>query len=108
MKPIHLNAFTQCCLNHHSAGQWKNPADGSADGYRSIDYWVDLAKLLERGGFTSLFLADVHGTYDVYRGSRDTAVRHAVQFPSNDPTLVIAAMAYATKTLGFGCTFSTT
>ena len=108
MKPIHLNAFTQCCLTHHSAGQWKNPADASADGYRSIDYWVELAKLLERGGFTSLFLADVHGSYDVYRGSRDTAVRHAVQFPGNDPTLIVAAMAHATKALGFGCTFSTT
>jgi FMN-dependent oxidoreductase (nitrilotriacetate monooxygenase family) len=107
-RPIHLNAFTQCCINHHSEGQWKHPSDGSALGYRDIDYWVDLARLLDRGGFTSLFLADVHGTYNAYRGSRDTAVRHAVQFPSNDPTLIIPAMAYVTRALGFACTFSTT
>ncbi|MBI4695010.1 MAG: LLM class flavin-dependent oxidoreductase [Gammaproteobacteria bacterium] len=108
MKKIHLNAFTQCCINHHSEGQWKHPLDGSARGYRDIDYWVDLARLLEQGGFTCLFLADVHGTYSVYRGSRETAVRHAVQFPSNEPTVIIPAMAHATRTLGFAATYSTT
>ncbi len=107
-KQFHLNGFTQCCINHHSEGQWKHPLDGSSRGYRDIDYWVDLAKLLERGGFTCLFLADVHGTYSVYQGSRDTAVRHAVQFPSNEPTVIIPAMAAATRTLGFAATFSTT
>ncbi|MEQ8662602.1 MAG: LLM class flavin-dependent oxidoreductase, partial [Gammaproteobacteria bacterium] len=65
-------------------------------------------QLLERGKFDSLFLADVHGTYSVFRGSRDTAVRHAVQFPSNDPTVIIPLMAHATRHLGFACTFSTT
>ena len=106
-KQIHLNAFTQCSICHHSKGQWKNPADGSSLGYKNVDYWVDLAKTLERGGFAALFLADVHGTYNVYQGSRDTAVRHTVQFPSNDPTLIISAMAYATQRIGFACTYST-
>ena len=106
-KPIHMNAFTQCSICHHSKGQWKNPDDTSSHGYKTLDYWVDLAQTLERGGFAALFLADVHGTYNIYRGSRDTAVRHTVQFPSNDPTLVISAMAYATQHLGFACTYST-
>lgn len=106
-KPIHMNAFTQCSVCHHSKGQWKNPDDTSSLGYKSLDYWVDLAQTLERGGFSALFLADVHGTYNIYRGSRDTAVQHTVQFPSNDPTLVISAMAYATQHIGFACTYST-
>ena len=106
-KQIHLNAFSQCSICHHSKGQWKHPLDRSSEGYKNINYWVDLAKTLERGCFDSLFLADVHGTYNVYKGSRDTAVRHSVQFPSNDPTLVISAMAYATRHLGFACTYST-
>lgn len=106
-KQIHMNAFTQCSICHHSKGQWKNPDDTSSHGYKTLDYWVDLAQTLERGGFDALFLADVHGTYNIYRGSRDTAVRHTVQFPSNDPTLVISAMAYATQQLGFACTYST-
>jgi FMN-dependent oxidoreductase (nitrilotriacetate monooxygenase family) len=107
-KQIHLNGFTQCCVNHHSEGQWKHPQDGTARGYRDIAYWVDLARLLERGCFDSLFLADVHGTYSVYKGSRETAVRHGVQFPSNDPSVIIPAMAHATRHLGFACTYSTT
>ena len=107
-KQIHLNAFTQCSICHHSKGQWKHPLDRSSLGYKDINYWVDLAKTLERGCFDSLFLADVHGTYNVYKGSRDTAVQHTVQFPSNDPTLIISAMAYATQSLGFACTYSTT
>lgn len=106
-KQIHLNAFSQCSICHHSKGQWKHPLDRSSEGYKDVNYWVDLAKTLERGCFDSLFLADVHGTYNVYKGSRDTAVRHTVQFPSNDPTLVISAMAYATRHLGFACTYST-
>ena len=107
-KRIYLNGFTQCCVNHHSEGQWKNPLDGTVAGYKDIGYWVDLARTLERGGFDCLFLADVHGTYSVYKGSRASAVRHGVQFPTGDPTVIIPAMAYATQNLGFACTFSTT
>ena len=48
------------------------------------------------------------GVYDVYRGSPDTAIANAVQVPVNDPLLVIPAMAYVTRNLGFGvtCTLS--
>ena len=106
-KQIHMNAFTQCCIGHHSIGQWKHPLDRPLDGYRSVHYWVELARILEAGMFDTLFLADVHGTYSVYRGSRETAVRHGTQFPSNDPSLVISAMAAATRHLGFASTYST-
>jgi FMN-dependent oxidoreductase (nitrilotriacetate monooxygenase family) len=107
-RQIHMNAFTQCCIGHHSMGQWKHPLDRPMHGYKDVHYWVDLARILEAGFFDTLFLADVHGTYNVYRGSREAAVRHAVQFPSNDPTLVVSAMAAATRHLGFATTFSTT
>ena len=106
-KQIHMNAFTQCCIGHHSIGQWKHPLDRPLDGYRSVHYWVELAQILEAGFFDTLFLADVHGTYSVYRGSREAAVRHGTQFPSNDPSLVISAMAAATRHLGFATTYST-
>ncbi|MGD9603674.1 MAG: LLM class flavin-dependent oxidoreductase [Gammaproteobacteria bacterium] len=107
-RQIHMNAFTQCCIGHHSIGQWKHPLDRPLDGYRNVHYWVELARILEAGMFDALFLADVHGTYSVYRGSREPAVRHGVQFPSNDPTLIISAMAAATRRLGFAATYSTT
>lgn len=55
-----------------------------------------------------MFLADVLGTYDVYQGSRDAAVKQAAQVPVNDPMLVVPLMAQVTKHLGFGVTASTT
>lgn len=55
-----------------------------------------------------LFFADVEGFYDVWKGSRDDAVRHAAQVPCNDPALLISALAAATTHLGFTITLSTT
>ncbi|MBV8457025.1 MAG: LLM class flavin-dependent oxidoreductase [Acetobacteraceae bacterium] len=102
-KQIRLNAFDMNCVAHQSPGLWTHPRD-RADSYNTLDYWVELAKLLERGKFDALFLADVLGVYDVYRGSPDAAVAQAVQVPVNDPLLLIPAMAYVTRDLGFGVT----
>lgn len=105
---LHLNGFSQCSPCPQSKGQWKHPGDGSVPGYRQLGHWVELAKTLERGRFDALFFADIHGTYDVYQDSRHTAIRHGVQFPCNDPTVLIPALAAATRHLGFASTFSTT
>jgi FMN-dependent oxidoreductase (nitrilotriacetate monooxygenase family) len=102
-KQIRLNAFDMNCVGHQSPGLWTYPRD-RADRYNTLEYWVELARLLERGKFDALFLADVLGVYDVYRGSPDAAIQHAVQVPVNDPLLVIPAMAYVTRNLGFGVT----
>jgi alkanesulfonate monooxygenase SsuD/methylene tetrahydromethanopterin reductase-like flavin-dependent oxidoreductase (luciferase family) len=105
---MHLNAFTQCSPCPQSKGQWKHPLDRASVGYRDLDYWIELAKVLERGCFDALFFADIHGTYDVYKNSRDAAVRHGVQFPCYDPIVLIPALAQATTHLGFASTYSTT
>jgi alkanesulfonate monooxygenase len=91
------------CVGHQSQGLWRHPRDKSSE-YKNIEHWVDLARLLERGKFDGLFLADVLGVYDVYGGSPDTALREAVQVPTNDPLLVIPSMAQATKNLSFAAT----
>ena len=106
-KQIHLNGFTMNCVGHQSPGVWKHPDDESHT-YTDLDHWTELARLLERGRFDALFMADVLGTYSVYKGSRDTAVRHATQTPVNDPLLPIPAMAQVTNHLGFASTYSTT
>ena len=94
-KQIRLNAFDMSCVGHQSPGLWAHPRD-QADRYNTLDYWVQLAGLLERGKFDALFLADVLGIYDVYKGSPVTALENAVQVPVNDPLMVIPAMAYVT------------
>ncbi|PRZ42287.1 FMN-dependent oxidoreductase (nitrilotriacetate monooxygenase family) [Antricoccus suffuscus] len=106
-RKLSLNAFAMACVGHQSPGLWARDDDQSAD-YTSLEHWIDLARLLEDGGFDSLFLADVLGTYDVYGGSRDEAVRVGAQVPVSDPIPAISAMAAATKNLGFGVTVTTT
>jgi FMN-dependent oxidoreductase (nitrilotriacetate monooxygenase family) len=102
-KQIRLNAFDMNCVGHQSPGLWTHPRD-RADRYNTLQYWVELAQILERGKFDALFLADVLGVYDVYGGTPDAAIAQAVQVPVNDPLLVIPAMAYVTENLGFGVT----
>jgi alkanesulfonate monooxygenase len=102
-REFRLNAFAMNCVGHQSQGLWRHPQDKSTE-YKHTDHWVELACLLERGKFDALFLADVVGVYDVYGGSPDTALREAVQVPTNDPLLVIPPMAHATRHLAFAAT----
>lgn len=104
-KRIYFNAFHMNCVVHQSPGLWVR-AEDRTQNYTDLDTWVELAKLLERGCFDALFLADVVGVYDVYRGNRVAALTQAAQVPVNDPALLIPAMAYATKHLGFAFTSS--
>ena len=104
-KRMFLNAFTMNCVGHQSPGLWVCDNDTTAH-YKDLDYWLKFARLMERGKFDAVFLADVVGTYDVFGGSRDASVRNAAQFPVNDPMLLIPAMAAVTEHLGFGFTSS--
>lgn len=106
-KKLHVNLFEMNCVSHISHGQWVHP-ENNRHRFNDIEYWIELAKLLERGGFDAVFLADVTGTYDNFRGGPETAIKEGMQIPSNDPLMVIPAMAAVTQSLGFGVTFSTT
>lgn len=100
-----FNAFAMNCIVYQSPGLWTRPDDRMVD-YKDLEQWTELAKLIERGCFDGIFLADVFGTYDVYGGTRDASVRSAAQFPVNDPMLLVPAMAAVTEHLGFGFTAS--
>ncbi len=105
-RQIRFNAFDMNCVAHQSSGLWRHPEDRSAS-YTDLNYWTELAKLLEKGRFDGIFLADVLGTYDVYGGTNEAAIRNGAQIPVADPLLVIPAMAYVTEHLGFGVTAGT-
>lgn len=106
-KEIHFNGFEMNTVSHINHGLWVHP-ENRRHHYTDLEYWTETAQLLERGLFDAIFLADVVGTYNVYRGSRDPAVERGVQVPNNDPYLVVPAMAAATEHLGFAVTYSTT
>ena len=100
-----LNAFTMNCVSHIQHGLWVREESRQLD-YTSLDPWVELSRLLERGCFDALFLADVVGVYDTYRGGPETSIREAMQIPVNDPAMLVPAMAHATEHLGFAFTSS--
>jgi len=103
---MHLNLFTMNSVEHVSPGTWSYPGDRSPE-YTDREYWTDVARTAERGGFDAVFFADVRGLYDVYGDDREAAVRHGIQTPANDPSYVVPAMAEVTDHLGFAITRST-
>ncbi|NWK79492.1 LLM class flavin-dependent oxidoreductase [Aquitalea sp. LB_tupeE] len=105
-KTIRFNAFEMNCVAHQSPGLWTHPRDRSWQ-YKDLEYWTDLGRILERGFFDAVFIADVIGYYDVYQGSNYHAIREGAQLPVNDPLQLAAPIALTTKHLGIGVTAST-
>src|ERR1700744_5659855 len=97
-KQLHVTVFEMNCVSHIVHGMWVHP-DNNRHRFNDLAFWTELAELLEYGTFDAVFLADVIGAYDAFRGSADTSLREAVQIPSNDPLLLIPAMAQVTKNL---------
>ncbi|KAI5966910.1 uncharacterized protein KGF55_000319 [Candida pseudojiufengensis] len=111
-KPLIINAFAM--LTPILQSNTFAVPENQAHLYNSLDYWIELAKLLEKGKFNALFLADVLGPYDVYKSGgtpnnsniAPVAISGA-QWPINEPSAYISAMAAVTKNLSFAITFAT-
>ncbi|MGO1548993.1 MAG: LLM class flavin-dependent oxidoreductase [Nesterenkonia sp.] len=104
---MHLNAFDMLVPVHQTPGLWRHPESRITE-YDTLEYWTELARTLEDAGFSSLFLADVPGIYDVYGSSHHAAARGGVQYPLLDLQVIVPALAAVTEHLGFGITASVT
>ncbi|MBL7253150.1 LLM class flavin-dependent oxidoreductase [Paractinoplanes lichenicola] len=104
---IRLHGLRQSTVGHTASGLWRHP-DSQAHRYRDLDYWLETARILERGRFDALFIADALGPLEVYQGRVDAALRDGIQTPTDDPLLAISAMAAVTEHLGFAVTVSST
>ncbi|MDH2384343.1 LLM class flavin-dependent oxidoreductase [Bradyrhizobium sp. CER78] len=102
-KQIQVNGFAIFSPVHLSPGLWRHPDDRSLD-FDTLDYWTDVARILEAGKFDSIFIADGIGIHDVYAGTADAALRSGAQIPKLDPMLLVSAMAHVTEHLGIGVT----
>lgn len=103
--PLLFSAFVMNTTSHIVQGTWRLPDAGQAD-FNSLDHWVDLARLLERGRFDVIFFADVAGLYGDYRGDYRKYLEAGLQVPSNDPSVLASALALATEHLGIAITSS--
>eukprot|EP01037_Dinobryon_pediforme_P032248 gene32248-37104_t len=106
-KKAHLLGFMQNGFNSHATGMWRHPRDKVNWDYGHYDYWQHIARVLERGLFDAIFIADQLAPYSTYQGSSDASVKYAVQFPCNEPATIAPAIASVTDRLGIGVTLST-
>ena len=92
---------------NHTILSWAHPESRQGEEFAQPQFWQEIARILERGCFDGLFLADSFAPYDVYQDSPDAAIRYGVICPQHDPVLLVPAMALATRHLGFAVTMST-
>ena len=112
-KQLILNFFEALTPNLHSPGQWRNPRDQSRDYYKA-EYWVKIAQIAERGKIHALFIGDSLTIYGGYKSeglggayNYEEAARTGNNFPKNDPTAYLSAVAISTKNVSMGITCST-
>jgi FMN-dependent oxidoreductase (nitrilotriacetate monooxygenase family) len=91
--------------SHILHGTWRRP-DGHQTEFNTLEHWVELAKLLEKGKFDCIFFADVVGLYGDYQGSYRKFVESGLQIPSNDPGAIASALVHQTEHLGIAITSS--
>jgi FMN-dependent oxidoreductase (nitrilotriacetate monooxygenase family) len=100
-----VNAFLMNTTSHIMGGQWRRP-EAEQHRFNELSLWTDLARRLEDARFDALFFADVVGLYGDYDGGWDGHVRRGLQVPSNDPLVLLSALAGATSDIGLAATSS--
>jgi N-acetyl-S-(2-succino)cysteine monooxygenase len=83
-------------LGSHEAG-WRMP-ESNAFASTDLDYWIDIARRAEDGGFDALFLGDVLAL-------QQGADRHLSD--AMDPLVILSALAAVTRRIGLIGTAST-
>ena len=106
-KQAHILGFLQHGLNSHATGMWRNHQDKRGWKFSEPEYWVHMARTMERGMFDAMFIADELAPYNNYKQSSDDTVRYAVQCPTHEPSTIVPIIGQATKHLGVGVTLST-
>jgi long-chain alkane monooxygenase len=102
-RPLLFSAFVMNTASHITQGLWRDEA-GEQIRFNDIDLWVSLAKRLEQGRFDAIFFADVVGLYGNHRGGWENHARTGLQIPSNDPLVLLSALAVSTEHLGLAFT----
>jgi len=70
------------------------------------DPWRLLARYLDGAGYDLMFFADVTGLRSPWNGSYQLVAEQGMQIPTNDPSVLISALATATRNLGLVYTSS--
>jgi FMN-dependent oxidoreductase (nitrilotriacetate monooxygenase family) len=88
------------------AGSWRHPA--TEHGFLDLAYYQKLGRTLEEGCFDMMFFDDRLAMPGIYGGSVAEAVRRGARPVKLDLSIVLGAIAGATRSIGLGATYSTT
>lgn len=100
-KRFHLGWFT-----YFGQNAWNDPL-GSAPEPWTGDLHLDLARAMERACFDYLLIEDTLSIPSVFKGSRETYLKHGIMVPKQDPVPLAAILGAATRNLGLVITLST-
>jgi long-chain alkane monooxygenase len=88
---------------------WRDTWAGrGATEWVSPDFYIDMARALERAGFDYLMFEDGSFVPDSYGSSPDYFLRNASAVPKHDPLTLLATLARATSHIGLIATMTTT
>ncbi len=100
-KRFHLGWFVS-----FTPGDWDNPVATSGPRWDG-QYYVDMARALERACFDYIMLEDTLMVSEAYRGTSEATLKNALEAPKHDPLPLAAIIASQTRHLGIVATMST-
>ncbi|MCK0198877.1 NtaA/DmoA family FMN-dependent monooxygenase [Ancylobacter sp. 6x-1] len=101
-RPFHLGWFTNFAVD-----EWTKPFTGGGGDPWDGQFYVDMAKAMERACFDYIMLEDTLMISEAYGGSTEVYLKHNIMGPKADPSPMAALIAANTTKLGVVATFST-
>ncbi|MBB3752822.1 FMN-dependent oxidoreductase (nitrilotriacetate monooxygenase family) [Mycolicibacterium sp. BK634] len=100
-KKMHLGWFM-----NYAPPQWLNPFDRVNSSWANADFHIEMAKMLEGACFDYLMIEDTLMVSNAFGNSTEAALKHALQVPKLDATVLAGAVVKATTKLGVIATAS--
>jgi FMN-dependent oxidoreductase (nitrilotriacetate monooxygenase family) len=100
-KRFHLGWFVNFAVD-----EWNKPFAAGGRPW-SGDFYVDMARSMERACFDYIMLEDTLMISETYGGTTEAYLKHNIMGPKADPSPLAALIGAATRHLGVVATFST-
>jgi long-chain alkane monooxygenase len=86
--------------------EWNEPFSAGGSPW-SGEFYMDMARALERACFDYIMIEDTLMVSDAYGGTMEAYLKHALMAPKHDPSPLAAVMSMVTSRLGVVATMST-
>ena len=101
-RKFHLGWFANFAVD-----EWLEPFSSAGGSPWTGEFYVDMARALERACFDYIMLEDTLMVPSIYGGSMSRYLKNAIQAPKHDPAPLAAVIAAQTSRLGVVATLST-